>query len=253
MISEATFSKKYTSFWNETLPNSKNYVRLINSGLLQAIYEPFSPADRKNNTALVNVLFFNIFRHANENKLRFENYNRPSFFESNEFIQMQNKSIEYLSRFSYGNECALPLSDIEKRQTLQLFRMIYSRYMDRHKRFIDDDFTLIIDPVFDGCGFINESVGDFLFGDTLVEIKSGERSFSSIDVRQVLTYLTLNHFSKKPYKINKIELFNPRMGISFSESVESFCKNLSALSSQELFSEIEKFIVENNFIEVYGT
>ncbi|MGY3909518.1 hypothetical protein ACW5XW_06900 [Aeromonas piscicola] len=253
MISEATFSKKYTSFWNETLPNSKNYVRLINGGLLQPIYEPFTPAERKNNTALVNVLFFNMFRHASNNRLDFDHFNNPSFFESLDFIQLQDASIKYLSKFSYGNDCDLPLSDIEKRQTLRLFQMIYSRYMLSRKKYIDDNITLIIDPVFDGCGFVNESTGDFLYGNTLVEIKSGERSFNAIDVRQVLTYLTLNHFSKKPFKIDKVELFNPRMGISFSESVESFCKNLSALSSQELFSEIEKFIVENNFIEVYGT
>lgn len=71
---------------------------------------------------------------------------------------------------------------------------------------------LIFDPSFDGLGFLNSAEGDILFGDSLIEVKAGYRNFSVNDIRQLLVYLTLNHYSRSPHEINKVELYNPRMG-----------------------------------------
>lgn len=246
MISEATFAKKFTSFWNEMLPNSKNYVRLINGGLIEAVYEPFETADRKNNTALVNVLSFSMFRALSNKAHTLDELSSKLFFDGKLFDALLQQSLHYLSRFSYGKDCELPLSSKEKIQISQLFRLLCVRY-------IADGQKTIVDPSFDGCGYINQSYGDLISNDRLVEIKSGERRFSVTDIRQVVIYLVLNHYSNNPKDLKYVELFNPRMGISFCEEIESFCKNISALSSQVLYSEIQKFIVDNNFIEEYGT
>ncbi|WP_457934693.1 hypothetical protein LOS73_06395 [Pseudoalteromonas sp. SCSIO 43210] len=246
MISETTFSKKFTSFWNEMLPNSKNYVRLINGGLLDPVYEPFDTADRKNNTALVNVISFSMLRELCNGAQTLDQLSSTKYFESQHFESLLEKDLSYLSKFSYGTECSLPLSAKEKEQASQLFRLMYFRY-------VANNSTSTIDPKFDGCGFINKSYGDLISDHKLIEIKSGERRFNLTDLRQVLIYLVLNHYSKQPFKISTIELFNPRMGIAFSEDVESFCLNVSALNSQELFSEIQKFVVDNNFVEEFGT
>lgn len=246
MISEVTFSKKFTSFWNETLPNSKNYVRLINGGLIEAVYEPFENAERKNNTALVNVISFSMIREIYKNFQTLDQLSSARYFDSENFEALLYNALSYLAKFSYGSECSLPLSLKEKNQIRQLFMSMYSRY-------IANSLEFIIDPKFDGCGFINASYGDIISDKKLIEIKSGERHFNLTDLRQVLTYLVLNHYSKNPLEISSIELFNPRMGIAFSSEIESFCMNLSALSSQDLFSEIQKFIVDNNFIEDPGS
>lgn len=246
MISESTFSKKFTSFWNEILPNSKNYVRLINGGLLEPIYEPFDTADRKNNTALVNVLAFSMFRELCNKNQTLTQLSNNAFFKSKKFEVLLENDLAYLSKFSYGTECSLPLSVKELQQIHQLFKQMYIRYVAKKAH-------VVVDPKFDGCGFINESYGDIISDNTLVEIKSGERRFNLTDLRQVLIYLMLNHYSKKMVKITHIELFNPRMGIAFKEDVGSFCLNISALNSQELFSEIQKFVVDNNFVETFET
>lgn len=246
MISESTFSKKFTSFWNEILPNSKNYVRLINGGLLEPVYEPFDTADRKNNTALVNVLAFSMLREFCNKTQTLDQLSNSQYFSSQNFEELQAKDLLYLSKFSYGSECSLPLSEKEKVQASQLFRQMYLRY-------VANNSSSQIDPKFDGCGFINESYGDLIADKKLIEIKSGERRFNLTDLRQILIYLVLNHYSKNSFDITSIELFNPRMGIAFTEEVESFCLNVSALNSQELFSEIQKFIVDNNFVEEFGT
>lgn len=245
MISESSFSKKFTSFWNEILPNSKNYVRLINGGLIEAFYEPFDTADRKNNTALVNVHAFSMLRDLCNKNQTIDQLYGSDYFKSNRFDFLLKRDLDYLSKFTYGDECSLPLSDKEKSQARDLFRQM-------HLRYLGDGVDVYIDPRFDGCGFINESFGDIVSGTKLIEIKSGERRFNLVDLRQVLVYLVLNYYSKKPFEINSIELFNPRMGIAFSEDVEDFCLNLSALNSQDLFYEIQKFIVDNNFVEEYG-
>lgn len=244
MISESTFSKKFTSFWNELLPNSKNYVRLINGGLLEPIYEPFDTADRKNNTALINVHAFSMMRELCNKKQTLAQLLKNDYFTSDNFEILLKKDLDYLSRFSYGSDCLLPLSVKEKQQIRQLFNQMSIRYFY-------PDPNVIVDPRFDGCGFINESFGDIFSGYKLVEIKSGERRFSLTDLRQVLVYLVLNHYSKTPFDIKHIELFNPRMGIVFAEDVENFCVSMSALNSQELFSEVQKFIVDNNFVEEF--
>lgn len=245
MISEVTFSKKFTAFWNQILPNSKNYIRLINAGLIERVYEPFAPARRKCNVALINVLSFELLKAVVSRKLTIDDVSRKGFFNSNEYNVIFNYSINFLSRFSYGNDLELPLDNDEIHEVIVLYKAMHTRYVANSK-------IIIVEPKFAGCGFINESHGDIYCENTLIELKSGERNFSVMDLRQILTYCTLNYYKLDALCINKIELFNPRMGIAYSENIEEFCQNLSALSSQELFSEIQKFITDINFVEEFG-
>ncbi|WP_087462556.1 hypothetical protein [Oleiphilus messinensis] len=151
MISETTFSKKFTSFWNEILPNSKNYIRLINGGLIEALYEPFEAAERKQNTALVNVLSFDILRALCNKNVLIGEVSSPNFFNGDLFAALLDQGLNYLSKFSYGKDCNLPLSNREKEQIRQLFQMMYNRY-------VAGNSSIEVDPSFDGCGFINMSV-----------------------------------------------------------------------------------------------
>jgi hypothetical protein len=246
MISEVTFSKKFTAFWNQTLPNSKNYIRLINAGLIERVYKPLPPARRKNNIALINVLSFELVKAVATQKLSIDDVSNKDFFKSNGFKLIFDLSMTFLSRFSYGNNVDLPLENDELNEVIALYKAIYIRYVANSK-------NIEVEPEFSGCGFINQANGDIACDETLIELKSGERNFSVMDLRQILTYCTLNHFMGSPLLIKKIELFNPRTGIAYSEDIESFCQNVSALSSLELFSEIQKFITDINFIEEYGT
>lgn len=61
MISEITFSRKFTSFWNQLLPNANNYIRLVNGGLLDFLYEPFGNTEKKDNIVLINEIAFSLF------------------------------------------------------------------------------------------------------------------------------------------------------------------------------------------------
>ena len=244
MISEVTLAKKFTSFWNELLPNANNFVRLINGGLIVSCYEPLECTERKENISLINVLSFKIFKSVIDNEISY-GAATESILKSEYFDKSLAKSLIELERFSKINNFLLPLNENELKEILLLYKQIYVRYRENIS-------SIEVSPVFQGCGFINQSEGDIYFAETLVELKSGERKFSVVDIRQVLVYFTLNHYSTKgKRKIEYIELFNPRMGIAFKSSIKDLSENLCSLSPEDLFFEIYAFITENNFVELH--
>jgi len=244
MISEVTLAKKFTSFWNELLPNANNFVRLINGGLIESCYEPFAHTERKENISLINVLSFKLFKSVIEHEISF-GATTESIFKSEYFDNNLSKSLIELERFGKINAFLLPLSEKELKEILLLFKHIYARYHN-NIHFME------VSPLFQGCGFINQSEGDIYFPNTLVELKSGERKFSVADIRQVLVYFTLNHFSTKGKRqIEYIELFNPRMGIVYKSLIKDLSENLCSLSPEDLFFEIYSFITENSFVELH--
>ena len=98
-----------------------------------------------------------------------------------------------------------------------------------------------VSPVFRGCGIIDTCVGDVFFSDTLYEVKAGDRSFRSTDIRQLLTYAALNKASDGP-KLARIGLFNPRTGVSFSGSLDEVCSEVAGCTPDDLLSEIVRII-----------
>lgn len=241
MISEITFSKKFTSFWNEVLPNANNYIRLINAGQVQATHKPLGPAPRKHNIALINVLAFEIYRSFVSSGAESSAMNTPNFFRGKLFAAALKAARAYVDRFGSFQSYKLPLLAAEQRQLKEIVRLLIERYGPKK--------APVVDPKFDGCGFMDQCFGDILIGRRLVEVKSGERSFSVSDLRQLLVYCTLNHYSKTPVDIDAVEIFNPRMGACFSEKVETIATRLSALNSGELFAEIQRFISDGAFTE----
>ncbi|MBA4109365.1 MAG: hypothetical protein C0487_07215 [Leptothrix sp. (in: Bacteria)] len=149
---------------------------------------------------------------------------------------------EYVDRFGTHQTYKLPLSAAEQSQLKEIVRLTNSRY--------NWQLSPTVDPRFDGCGFVDQCYGDIIIGQRLVEIKSGERTFGVSDLRQLLVYCTLNHYSRAPVQIDSIEIFNPRMGACFSEKLETVSLRLSALNSHELFAEIQKYISDGAFTEV---
>lgn len=116
----------------------------------------------------------------------------------------------------------------------------------RISRFFFGARTVKISPVFNGCGIVDECEGDVIANDVLYEIKAGDRPFRSVDVRQIIAYLSLNCASWQ-YNITGAGLFNPRRGIHFEAPVHEFCKNMSGLSSAELVSAVVYEISRGDF------
>ncbi|MBU6464921.1 MAG: hypothetical protein KGI99_17250 [Bradyrhizobium sp.] len=97
--------------------------------------------------------------------------------------------------------------------------------------------SLIVEPIFPGCGIVDASKGDLIVSNVLFEVKAGDRLFRSIDIRQLIMYSAMNHISKR-FRIEKLGLFNPRVGVSAIISIDDLCDEISGRQSVELFSEI---------------
>lgn len=245
MISETTFARKFTSFWTQLLPNEKNYIRLINGGMVQSLHHPEEPA-RADNVALCNMLAFELFKGIVNGNLSKSDLRNSTVFKTKLYSALVETCSKRLSRFLHGKSMSLPLNNDE---------IIDIRAVSIHMlEYLPPGMaTIKFSPHFQGLGFLNEAEGDILFEKNLIEVKSGYRSFSVTDIRQVLVYLTLNYFSFEPKNIGKIELYNPRMGSVFEVDVDVLCDDISALQPADLFNEILLFVTENTFIELPET
>lgn len=240
MISELTFSRKFTSFWNQLLPNANNFIRIINGSLIDDVYPPLQESVNRANNVVVNECAFNLYSAIQLNEIDKSLLYQRDLFHSVEFQDVFDKTTEYLKKFNYGSNFQLPLSMMEYNTIREISQSIFKRYGLAH--------GVEVSPHFDGCGVINNSYGDIHHSNMLIEIKSGGRSFSVYDLRQLLIYFTLNFYSKNRRDLKRFELFNPRMGISYGASIVTLCKELAFSQPEELYFEIMNSITDENFI-----
>lgn len=231
MISEVTFSKHYTSFWNSVLINSRNYVRLINGSLVQNIHKPLSTSN-SGYTAYINEIAFELFSISlNKGNLKFKHQDITNAC-SKAGIKIR------LFATQYQNVNFPQYVDIET-EVLFIVQSLYNQYSGSNPQ---------IKVTFRGLGLLNSTEIDLSYNNILVEVKSGDRNFKITDIRQILIYLTQNHFSKDSLDIKYIELFNPRMGILFSTDVESMIYQLTASTPRELYEEIRCFLCNSTLL-----
>lgn len=107
----------------------------------------------------------------------------------------------------------------------------------RIRRWLSDEVSSIeevtVSPMFQGHGLIAHCEGDFLLPSGLVEVKAGDRTFRSVDYRQVAVYVALQ-FASSGDVFSNIMLANPRVGISIKVSTEEFAREVSGQSAPDL-------------------
>ena len=149
--------------------------------------------------------------------------------------EISNEVIKYIGRLSNNISTIEPLELIELEEALDLAISLSSFFETSNLS------SLQFWPTFNGCGCIHKCKGDILYGNTLVEVKAGDRNFRINDIRQVVIYLALN-FSSQQYSIKNIELINPRTGLFFQSSVKTIIKECSGKMPVDIFSDIVEFI-----------
>lgn len=240
MISELTFSRKFTSYWNQLLPNANNFIRIVNGSLIDDVYTPLDENGKKENNVFVNECGFNLYVAIHSNIINESLLSTNDLFYQPEFSRVIEKTEHELRKFSYGSNFELPLSPPEYNSIKNIAWNILNRYRT---------YQTTTSPSFSGCGIINNSYGDIYYSNTLVEIKSGDRKFSVYDLRQLLTYFTLNFYSREKRPLQKFELFNPRMGIVYNDDITTLCRELAFIQPEEMFFQIMTAITDENFID----
>jgi hypothetical protein len=231
MISATGFARFHSSTWKSLSPTMDLYVRKINGFLSVTEFPRVMSATTPQRRAFINEIGFELFVGAARTEPRSSWQNATSLDDA---IKAARDRIR-----QFGDLPAEDLADpsgAEEQECAEIGRRI-----TKYFRTISNDQAIDIRPMFPGCGFVDASAGDVHFYGTLYEVKSGERAFRSIDVRQLLTYVALGKASGD-WDIDRIGLFNPRIGVSFVTSVSSVCSEVAGRPPEELLSEIVRIL-----------
>lgn len=226
MISERKFSSTYTSFWNEILPMGDAFVRQLNLSCKRFShpYDSNLPVDR-DRRAIINELSFRLFKaQVLKNTADIDR------------VKLSRSVILYISRLS--NQINLRKTKIREKEfkEAEMLARTLSEYFKRKEL-----KSLVFWPSFTGCGLINSCKGDIILGKNLIEVKAGDRKFRLPDIRQLITYLSLNFYSER-YELENVALVNPRAGLSFEISVDGLIESSSGRKPVDVFSDIIEFI-----------
>jgi hypothetical protein len=227
MIDASTFATQYNSFWGAFAPTTEHFVRRLNAEHIERFETPLDYEGSAHSRALIAEIAFRIFveNGANYKKNGRLDINKEYFSETtqktkNKLAPMTQNSGEILEE----------LSNEEIKHCLILSLRLCSF-------FSEGSVETIFEPTFPGCGFIDASQGDVFWGNDLYEIKTVDRPFRGIDIKQLITYSALNYGAKGKI-IKNIGLTNPRRGVFFLKELDYVCFEISGLSKEDLFETI---------------
>jgi hypothetical protein len=230
VISVSAFCKMHSSFWKGVAPTTDIFVRRLNLGHYEREFPEMIIPTQPLRRGFVNEVAFAVFCQS----VRRGRGWPPGALSKAELDQAVTSVHALTARKEVHGEVKQAddlgpeeLLDIEEQRDRLMRFLFLNRSVDR----------LVVEPVFPGCGIIDTSKGDLIASNVLYEVKAGDRLFRSIDVRQLIMYSMLNHISKS-FRIERLGLFNPRIGISATIPIDDLCFEISGKNSAELFAEI---------------
>ncbi|QEX20572.1 hypothetical protein FRZ61_04890 [Hypericibacter adhaerens] len=228
MISEITFSRDFSSFWRLACPMMDGFIRQLNRGSYDRDFAPMKVETAPNRRAFVNEVAFSAFCAITSS------YLQGLKAVSVEDAIAENEPLVRLlaSQGERDGDYEQELSSDEVNDAGEQVRRLGRRLGP-----IGPSRAITCRPRFPGCGIIDACEGDVLVDGILFEIKAGDRSFRSIDLRQLLVYLALNHAGNGT-AIRFVGLINPRVGVSFQMSADEFCFEVSGRSTAQLLDAV---------------
>jgi len=226
MISERKFSNSFSSFWNELLPTADSFVKRINLSLRRYCLPTNSKLEtNRDRRAVINELAFRFFMCLAKRK----------DLSMEDKVKLSIKVSKYIENFSPNIHIDLPISEEELSEAESLVTSLSLYFLSSNIN------ELIFWPTFKGCGKIHSCKGDIMDSGKLIEVKAGDRNFRIIDIRQVITYLSLNFLSNQ-YAIENVVLLNPRKGLSFETTVDFLIEGCSRRKPVDVFADIIDFL-----------
>ncbi|MGM0656330.1 MAG: hypothetical protein ACQETR_13580 [Thermodesulfobacteriota bacterium] len=226
MISERKFSNSFSSFWNELLPTADSFVRRMNLSCDRYCLPTESPFEiNRDKRAVINELSFRLFKNLAQGKE----------LSIKDKMELSAKVSCYIEKLAKNIKIDQPISqeELDEAESLSFSLKSYFSKVDLPK--------LQFWPSFRGCGRIHACKGDIISNEKLIEVKAGDRHFRITDIRQIITYLSLNSISKQ-YAIHQVALVNPRKGLSFETTVDTLIEDCSRRKPVDLFGDIIDFL-----------
>jgi hypothetical protein len=220
LTSETQFSRHNSSTWESLTPMMELYVRRMNLRLIERAFAPMEHETAPSRRGFINEIAFELFAS-------FVNGHLPANIEA-ECVSKARRSILHLERaddLSDPNQTEMSDAREQLRRLTLFFQSAASGRLVEAK------------PRFSGCGIISSCEGDIYVQGELFEIKAGDRNVRSVDIRQLLIYCALNYAGPRR-EIQRIGLFNPRVGTHFSIDLDQLCAEISGRPTKELLSEM---------------
>lgn len=224
MIDAVNFSSSYNAFWNECTPTCEHFIRRLNLDGLER-FEPPMKKSATSRRAFIAEFAFSLFIERKKDDAVGGKKRSARAIGLAARLETKSRLAPYAAQ---GLDLGREFDDEERREVNEIAKSLREFFHSSEKK-------LILRPVFSGCGYIDASEGDVIFGKTIFEIKTVERPFRSNDIRQAITYAALNYAAKK-FDVENIGLFNPRSGQFFDVPFDLVSWEISGKSSQELFS-----------------
>lgn len=234
VIFARTLATGYTSFWRDTVPFCDSFVHDLNLVHRRIYCSEIKSSLEKTRRGFINEFGFRLFREAlKKNSALWE------FARDKKQVNAIRKECEvYVNRFTGTDPSKqrLDKANLELLEAMELARNtqhFVSHYCANKE--------LLFNPAFSGCGILSECEGDLIIGNTLFEVKAGDRLFRGIDIRQLLLYSALN-WNAKQHEFDHIGLLNPRNGVYFTMKIDNLCIRTASMSKDEVFSRIVAYI-----------
>jgi len=230
MTSETAFAQHHTSTWRLLAPALDLFIRKINLQLYDREFPVLNSDVASNRRGFINEIAFSVYCAAPSSE-------RAKKSASEAFQRAVKDAREKISRLE-----AIPADTIASPTSIEITDCTEQGRRLRHFfAYTSKGEKIEVRPRFPGAGIIGTCEGDIYFNSTLFEVKAGQRTFRAVDLKQLLTYAALNN-SARSRSLNRLGLFNPRMGISFSATLDSICLEISGCPAAELLPEITRVI-----------
>lgn len=222
MIDASTFAISFNAFWHAYTPTCEHFVRRLNLGELDRFHPPMTQIAKTTRRAVIAEYAFSLFverrKYLASTPTEVETQNGVAWAET----------IRRLAPYSrQGLDVESQLNDQEILEVTEIANSL--------GLFFNSEKPIVLRPVFAGCGYVDASEADVIFGSTLYEVKTVERPVRSSDIRQTITYAALNAASSQ-FDLRGVGLFNPRRGQFCDIEIEHVCSEISGRPAQELLS-----------------
>lgn len=245
MIGEHELAAGFNSFWNEALPLLTPACVTVFNRSYGAYLEGFRPIDVElaleggtlRGPDLLAEVAFDVFRRAVTTGQRYRDV-----IEGHQYMDAWDTAVGVVQRHRrVGDEAPPKSGSIAHRYLVALGRR-YEAVAELYAPF-EPRFS----PLIGGCGFLGACEADIVSGDTLFEIKTVNRNFSSKDIRQVIIYLALKSLSGDSIW-NRVVLFNPRRSFYANFEPKEFLTYVSAGKGvSQVFRELEALLLHRDF------
>ena len=226
MITERELVEGHGSFWQTQTPSMSRLVRSLNLAGREIFDAPMSSTASADRIFLINEVAFELSASTLSGS-------KSSMAGA---IEAANRSLQKIENI---DDVVFDLTAYEQAESIELGDRIMLGIPD----YIKYRAPFRYRPFLKGLGAVLSAEADLEFGNTLVEVKSGDRKIRSIDIRQIIIYYILSG-ARVGGRYKDCYIVNPRQGIRIYFDFDTLIAALSAKPPVEFTASFSDYLID---------